>query len=88
MSCTCVPNLVLLPQNARFTHIWSLSGWARGKYDDNSPTLCTNFDYARINHMGTGVEGSIHSLNDVGLRVFFLVRLAPARIVTGSAGSL
>ena len=28
MSCTCVPNLVLLPQNARFTHIWSLSGWA------------------------------------------------------------
>ena len=30
MSCTCVPNLVLLPQNARFTHIWSLSGWAIG----------------------------------------------------------
>ena len=28
MSCTCVPNLVLLPQNARFTQIWSLSGWA------------------------------------------------------------
>ena len=28
LSCTCVPNLVLLPQNARFTHIWSLSGWA------------------------------------------------------------
>ena len=26
MSCTCVPNLVLLPQNARFTHIRSLSG--------------------------------------------------------------
>ena len=23
-----MPNLVLLPQNARFTHIWSLSGWA------------------------------------------------------------
>ena len=28
VSCTCVSNLVLLPQNARFTHIWSLSGWA------------------------------------------------------------
>ena len=24
-----MPNLVLLPRNARFTHIWSLSGWAR-----------------------------------------------------------
>ena len=23
----CVPDVMLLPQNARFTHIWSLSGW-------------------------------------------------------------
>ena len=50
--CTSVPSFMLLPQNARFTQFWSLSGWTNNADRHFDMALTTN----RIEFLPSGIH--------------------------------